>query len=153
MVDHIKTLLLNRDGVAGYRKVNDAPSDAVMSLFGVTGSPDDTIVAVERLLPFALAPDLDRFRRFFDGRVTPQDHLSPYRQTADTLSVPGLYEKVLEGAGRWAVLGLFRSEDPLVQSVLDEMYDAALCRDAPYAIGAVLIACAYRRLVLQGGGV
>lgn len=151
MVDHVRTLLLNPSGVPAYRKVADAPADAVLLRFGVRGDPESDAVVVDRLMPLALAPDLSGFRRFFDQRLTPSEPLSPYRQTADTLSVDGLHASVLSSDGWWDVTGLFQSTDPAVQQVLDGMRAAASSHDAPYALGAVLLACAYRRLLLQEG--
>ena len=151
MIDHIKTLLLNPDNVPGYRKVTDSTVDAVLARFGITGSSSSDDTAVERVLPLAMAPDLACFRGPFDKRVTPRDPESPYRQTGDSLSTGSLYADVLTGDGRWVVSGLFQVRDMSVQSVFDDLHDAAFSRDAPYALGAVLLACAYRRLILQGG--
>jgi len=150
MVDHVRTLLLNPDGVAGYRKVRDANADTVLARFGVTGSDGDSETAVDRLLPLAMAPDLSNFRAFFDQRITPREPLSPYRQGSGDLSPDGLYAKVLTADGWWDVSGLFQSDDPSAQAVLDDMRAAAVSRDAPYALGAVLLACAYRRFLMQG---
>lgn len=106
--------------------------------------------AVDRVLPLAMAPDLRSFRRFFDQRVTPAARGSVYARSADELSPDGLRGRVLSGDGWWSVLGLFHSDDPGVAGVLAGMRAAALSPDAPYALGAVLLACAYRRWLLGG---
>lgn len=152
MVDHIKSLLLNGIGSEGARSVVDAPSDSVMALFGVT--PDDadgSYVLVDRLMPLALAPDLARFRRFYDPRVTPRVRLSVYRTSSAMLSPAGMYDRVLGHDGWWTTGELFNHSDPAAYEVLSEMRAAATSGDAPYAIGAVLLAVAYRRLLLNGG--
>ena len=156
MIDHVRVLLLNPAAAAGYRRVADVPADAAMALFGVSGlesSASEDATAVDRLLPLALAPDLSHFRRFYDPRVTPPRPLSVYRQSASTLSPTGLYDRVLGHEGWWTVSGLFQHVDPAVASVLSEMRLSATSGDAPYALGAVLLAVAYRRWILQGGGV
>jgi len=152
MVDQVKTLLVNPRGVAGYRHVVDTPSDSVMSLFGVASGAADCESAVSRVMPLALAPDLARFRRFYDSRVTPGRTQSVYRQSSDSLSPVGLYARVLGSEGWWTVSGLFQHNDPEAYAVLAELRAAASSTDAPYALGAVLLAVAYRRWVLQGGG-
>lgn len=148
MVDHVRTLLLNRRGIV------DGPSDAVLRLFGVdaaaAGQESRVRDAVDRVLPLAMAPDLQYFRRFFDQRVTPAERGSVYAWSVDELSPDGLRGRVLSGEGWWSVLGLFHSDDPGVAGVLAEMRKAALSPDAPYALGAVLLACAYRRWLLGG---
>lgn len=153
MVDQVELLLLNKAGVAGYRRVSDAPADGVMQRFGVPsdGSGADASV-VSGLLSLALAPDLSRFRRFYDVRTTPRGGASVYRQTAAQLSVAGLYDRVLGPEGWWVAAELFNHADPGVAAVLADMREAASCADAAYALGAVLLACAYRRWLLQGGG-
>lgn len=143
MIDQVKTLLLNPVGVSGYRHVADAPSDVVMGLFDV-----DT----DRILPFAMSPDLLCFRRFYDQRTTPPRQSSVYRRPASELSVSGLYDRVFGRDGWWKVAALFQHDDLAVASVLAEMRAAALSGDAVYALGAVLLAVAYRRWLLQGGG-
>lgn len=150
MVDQVETLLLNPSDVPGYRHVVDAPSDSAMALFGVASSDVDGKAVVLQLLPLALAPDLARFRRFYDRRVTPRGRQSVY--TASALSPDGLWDRVLGHEGWWTVSGLFQHPDPSVAAVLSEMRAAAVSADAPYALGAVLLACAYRRWLLQGGG-
>jgi hypothetical protein len=155
MVDQVKKLLLNRSGVPGMRKVSDAPSDAVMSLFGVTGADSDydsDADVVERLLPLALAPDLVAFRRFYDGRTTPVAEASVYRTAKDGLSPDGIYGRILGRDGWWKVSALFQHDDPAVYAVLADMRDGVSGKDAAYALGAVLLAVAYRRWILQGGG-
>ena len=156
MIDQVRTLLLNRPDMAGYRRVADVPADTTMALFGVSGlesSAAEDAAAVDRLLPLALAPDLSHFRRFYDPRVTPPRPSSVYRQSAATLSPVGLYDRVLGHEGWWTVSNLFQHADPAVASVLSEMRSAATGGDAPYALGAVLLAVTYRRWILQGGGV
>ena len=152
MVDQVETLLLNPSGVPGYRHVVDVSADSVMTLFGVAASDADGKAVVLRLLPLALAPDLARFRRFYDRRVTPRRGQSVYRQPVSALSPDGLRDRVLGHDGWWTVSGLFQHPDPGVAAVLSEMRAAAVSADAPYALGAVLLACAYRRWLLQGGG-
>ncbi len=153
MVDHVKKLLLNESGARGLRRVSDPPSDAVMALFGVTGEdPVRDSGTVDRLMPLAMAPDLSRFRRFYDQRTTPPLSESVYWQPADALSPSGLYGRVLGYDGWWRVSALFQHADPGIYAVLSELRDCATSADAPYALGAVLLAVAYRRLVLQGGG-
>lgn len=156
MIDQVRALLLNRSDTAGYRRVADVPADTAMALFGVSGlesSASEDATAVDRLLPLALAPDLSHFRRFYDPRVTPPRPSSVYRQPASALSPAGLYDRVLGHEGWWTVSGLFQHADPAIASVLSEMRSAAASGDAPYALGAVLLAAAYRRWILQGGGV
>ena len=148
MIDHVKLLLMNRTE-SGIRHVEDVASDAVMALFGVTGAAGDSSV-VDRLLPLALAPDLARFRRFYDSRTTPNGVSSIYRQDSESLSPDGLYDKVLGHAGWWTTGELFRHDDPAAYAVLSEMRMAASSWDAPYALGAVLLAVAYRRWLMQG---
>ena len=150
MTDPVKTLLLNKSGVSGFRHVADAPSDVVMARFDIDGDGIDAVV--DRVLPLALAPDLSRFRKFYDPRITPQRPLSVYRQPAETLSPAGLYSHVLGYDGWWSAAALFQHADPAVAAVLGEMRAAAMSGDAPYALGAVLLAVAYRRWLLQGGG-
>lgn len=155
MVDQVKKLLLNMSGVPGMRKVSDAPSDTVMSLFGVTGADSDAdsgADVVERLLPLALAPDLAAFRRFYDGRTTPAAASSVYRTAAAGLSPDGLYERILGRDGWWKASALFQHADPAVYAVLADMRDGVTGKDAAYALGAVLLAVAYRRWILQGEG-
>lgn len=147
MVDHVRTLLINRAGVPGYVRASDPVVDSVLALFGIGEGDAD---AVDRVLPLAMAPDLRRFRRFFDQRVTPAAHGSVYGRSPDALSLDGLRGRVLSGEGWWSVLGLFHSDDPGVAGVLAEMREAAVSPDAPYALGAVLLACAYRRWLLGG---
>lgn len=143
MVDQVRVLLANPSDVPGYVHVVDPVSDAVMDIFGGN---------VDLFLPFALAPDLSRFRRFYDSRTTPVRPSSVYRQPADSLSVPGVYDRVLGGDGWWKVSAVFQHADPGVAVVLSEMRDAAMSGDAVYALGAVLLAVAYRRWLLQGRG-
>lgn len=151
MIDHVRTLLLNPDGVPGYRRVSDSESDAVLELFGFGAGDDAT--AVDRVLPLAMAPDLAVFRRLFDDRVTPASGGSVYSQTEATLSVSGLSSRVLSSDGWWRVSALFSPTGSMSADMLSAMRAAASSHDAPYALGAVLLACAYRRFVLQGGGV
>ena len=155
MTDQVRVLLLNPSDAPGYRHVSDAPSDVVMALFGADGGSAVAEAAVDRLMPLALAPDLSRFRRFYDPRVTPpatRSVSSVYRQAADALSPAGLYDRVLGSDGWWRAAAAFQHEDPAVAAVLGEMREAATGGDAPYALGAVLLAVAYRRWLLQGGG-
>lgn len=155
MIDQVKALLLNGRGISGLRRVSDAASDAVMALFGVSGAEVDADAdgsVVSRLMPLALAPDLSRFRRFYDPRVTPPGQSSIYRTATDDLSPSGLYDRVLGHEGWWTVTTVFSHADPAVAVVLAEMRSAAMSGDAPYALGAVLLAVAYRRWILQGGG-
>ena len=149
MVDHVKALLLNTADTPGYHPVVDVPSDAVLSLFGFGVDAETDALVVEQVLPLALAPDLQEFRRFFDRRVTPAAAGSVYAQTPGTLSQDGLRSKVLDADGWWRVSELFHAADPDVLSVLTDMRAAAASADAPYALGAVLLACAYRRWLLQ----
>lgn len=151
MVDHIRILLLNPTGLPEYRHVTDSAADAVMGLFGVRG--DDSAAdssTVSRLLPLVYADELVHFRRFFDHRVTPAAPMSIYRTAATELSPAGLHKSILGVDGWWVVTRLFMSDDPIVFNNLQEMREAATSYDAPYALGAVLLACAYRRLILQG---
>jgi hypothetical protein len=141
MIDHVKTLLLDAGAAS------DGPADAVLALFGIGVGGDDADI-VDRLLPLALAPDLRRFRRFFDRRVTPSPAGSVYSRAADGLSPDGLWRRVLASDGRWLVSALFRHDDREAADVLADMRAAAFSHDAPYALGAVLLACAYRRWLL-----
>jgi len=152
MIDHIRTLLLNPTTHPGYRRVTDAPSDVALSLFGLAndGSAADGS-RVDRLLPLALAPDLVSFRTAFDPRRTPTAKPSVYAQTADTLATPGLHHAVLGSEGWWRISDLFLSDDAALRQTLQGLRDAAASKDAPFALGAVLLACAHRRLKLQGG--
>lgn len=149
MIDEVRTLLLNPAGVAGYRRVADAPADRVMALFGVL-TPDDA-AAVDRLMPLALAPDLRGLRRFFDGRTTSMPTGSVYRDSCLPDVPDGLYDTVF-GGGWWAVAALFDAADPVTAGELREFSAAVESADSAYAIGAVLLACAYRRRMLQEGG-
>ena len=146
MTDQVRVLLMNPDGYPGYRHVTDDPSDSVMAMFGVDGD-------IDRVVPFAMSPDLSRFRRFYDRRVTPPGRKSIYRRPAAELSASGLYGRVMGAEGRWVVAALFQHSDPAVASVLADMRAAAVSGDAVYALGAILLAVAYRRWLLQGGGV
>ena len=152
MVDHVRTLLLNPDGVPAYRQVRDKPADDALALFGITGSGSAAAAAVDLVLPLAMAPDLSVFRTCFDQRVTPSAPSSVYTQTADALSPTGLYGKVLQADGWWTVSALFHADRPDALAVLTGLRAAACSQDAPYALGAVLLACAYRRHILQDGG-
>ena len=143
MVDHVRTLLLNPDGVPAYRQVRDKPADDALALFGITGSGSAAAAAVDFL---------SVFRTCFDQRVTPSAPSSVYTQTADALSPTGLYGKVLQADGWWTVSALFRADRPDALAVLTGLRAAACSQDAPYALGAVLLACAYRRHILQDGG-
>lgn len=160
MVDHIRTLLINESGVTGYRKVTDVPSDTAMALFGVSGDCTDAAV-VDSVLPLAMSADLAPFRTPFDSRVSPgTDTRSVYRHvytscgdcgSCISVSLDGVYDRVLGREGWWAISGLFSSDDPLVSANLTALRSAAMSKDAPFALGAVLIACAYRRLIKQSG--
>lgn len=152
MIDHVRTLLLNPDGVDGYRKVSDGPADAALALFGLAGDAESDACVVDRLLPLALSPDLAPLRRSFDARVTPSAPSSVYGEQSESPLHSGLYSRVFGRDGWWVAAAVFEHADPLYASVLREMRTAAMSKDAPYALGAVLLACAYRRLVLQGGG-
>lgn len=161
MVDHVRTLLVNRaDFPTGYDPVEDAPSDRVMALFGVSRlCKDADVAAVDLVLPLALAPDLAEFRSRFDSRITPSAPLSVYRHryeaTCGDESVPitldGTYARVLSGDGRLAVSALFGAADPAIYAELARLREASMASDGPYALGAVLLACATRRAVLQEG--
>lgn len=154
MTDHIRTLLLNpKDGVPGYRHVSDQQVDAVLRLFGVTGEDTDS-VAIDRVMPLALSPELGRFRDVFDSRVSPASPGSVYRDSGQDhgMASRGLYSSVLTGNGLSSVLQLFSSDDPATGERMYALRDAVLSHDACYALGAVLITCAYRRLLLQQEG-
>lgn len=148
MVDHVRTLLVNPSGISGYGHVTDAPADAALRLFGVTG--DEVAEAVvDTVLPLALAPDLVSFRRFYDTRTTPSARKSVYRETY-AVELDGLYDRVFGSEGWWTVLPVFSHPDPAINANLSEMREAARSLDSAYALGAVLLACAYRRHILQG---
>ncbi len=149
MVDHVRTLLLNPADKPGYERAEDPEADAALALFGVDGTDK---AAVDAVLPLAMADDLAWCRVHFDKRVLPRARTSVYASSGEP-SLDGLYERVLGHEGRWAVSGLFMHSDPSVASELSEMRAAAFGMDAPYALGAVLLACAYRRLVAQKGDV
>lgn len=68
-----------------------------------------------------------------------------------SLSLDGLRDRVLGQEGWWRISGLFSHPDPAVRQRLSDLRAAARSMDAPYALGAVLLACAYRRSLLQGG--
>ncbi len=141
MVDHVRTLLIGNTAL-------DGESNGTLALFGITGAGDaaDTAV-VDAVLPLALADDLAWCRKHFDPRVTSRPRQSVY--ASDSLpSLDGLYDRVLGPEGRWTASGLFMHADPAVSSELAGMREAAFGMDAPYALGAVLLACAYRRLVV-----
>lgn len=70
MVDQIRRLLENPPTGDGYVHVTDGPSDAAMSLFGLSGTYLDVGI-VDRILPLALSPDLAWARDVFDPRLTP----------------------------------------------------------------------------------
>lgn len=163
MVDHVRTLLINRDDEqSGYKRVSDGPADRVMALFGVTGECAEVdSAAVDLVLPLALAPDLIGFRSRFDTRLTPPGAGSVYRHEYQAccggddcvpLSADGVYQRVLGPNGRGAVLSLFGASDSANYADLAKLREAALSMDGAYALGAVLLACAFRRLVLLEGG-
>lgn len=153
MIDEIRTLLLNPPSTPEYRRATDAQSDRVLHLFGLTGDADADAGVVDAVLPLALAPDLASFRDFADGRTTPQPVRSVYRQPAGSTALDGLYDRVFGRDGWWAVAALFQATDPVVSSRLSALGAAASSADAAYALGAVLVACAYRRRLSQEGGV
>lgn len=157
MTDHIRHLLVNSGDVPGVSKVDDKAADDVLRLFGVTGDgPDEAVV--DAVLPLALAPDLSRFRSAFDPRTTPSESGSVYRHDytacdavrCASLLLNGLYERVLGTDGWWTTVPLFSHADPACNAFLAELRSAARSMDSAYALGAVLVACAYRRLILQG---
>lgn len=151
MVDHIRTLLLNREGVSGYRKVADDAADRTLSLIGIDGGDGDDGI-VDAVLPVVLSPDLARFRRFYDPRTTPAAARSVY-EADGSASLDGVVSRLLGQKGRFTSLSLFTTNNPSAYADLREMRRAAMSKDAPYAVGAVLLACAYRRHLLQTGGV
>lgn len=151
MIDHVRTLLLNPSDVPGYRRVTDDPADAVLARFGLSGNASTDVVHVARLLPLALAPDLAAFRTTFDPRTTPPAPTSVYATADAALDPGGLYDAVLGDSVRVGLSALFTTTDDGARPTLDGLWAAARCRDAPYALGAVLLACAYRRQLLQGG--
>ena len=162
MVDHVRTLLVNRaDFPTGYDPVEDAPADRVMALFGVSRlCKDADVAAVDLVLPLALAPDLAEFRSRFDSRIPPSAPLSVYRHryeaTCGGASVPitldGTYARVFCGEGRLAVRAVLGAGDQAICAELSRLREASMASDGPYALGAVLLACATRRAVLQEGG-
>ena len=147
MVDHIRTLLLNPGDRTDYRPVSDAVTDKVLVLFA-DGAVDAFFV--DKVLPLALAPDLVPFRTAFDQRLTPPAMTSVYRDEDTGIDLSGVYARVLGDEGWWTTSRVFNHPDPAVASVLRGLRDAALSKDSAYALGAVLLACAYRRLILQG---
>lgn len=150
MVDHVRTLLLNRQDWNGH--VSDPAVNETLALFGVSGLDDSADeAAIDAVLPLAMADDLAWCRSHFDQRVTRRPRGSVYAASAGP-SLDGLYGRVLGDEGRWKTAGLFIHADPSVASELAKMRAAAFGMDAPYALGAVLLACAYRRLVAQTGG-
>lgn len=159
MIDHIRHLLVNDGSVPGIAKVSDAAADAALLRFGVEGRGPDAAV-VDAVLPLALAPDLVQFRRVFDARTTPPGSGSVYRhdyKTCDSvrcasLRLDDLYDRVLGEDGWWVVAPVFSHPDPSVNAVLSGLRSAAMSMDAAYALGSVLLACAYRRLILQPEG-
>lgn len=66
-----------------------------------------------------------------------------------SLSLDGLHDRLLGKDAWWKTSALFSHQDPLVQQRLNDLRDAALSIDSAYAVGAVLLACAYRRHLLQ----
>ena len=163
MVDHIRTLLLNPEGTPGYRKVSDAPSDKVLTLFGFSGKCQESDEALaDALVPLALCADLAEFRTAFDGRVSPPHRArSVYRSVycdqectdCTAVSLDGLHDRVFGQEGRWALAPLFQHDDPSLMLTLSSLRSCTRVPDGPYALGAVLIACALRRLFLQGEGI
>lgn len=158
MVDEVRTLLVNPPTGDGYLHVDDGPADTAVTLFGLGGTSLDAQL-VDRLLSLALAPDLVWARDVFDPRVTPEADQSIYRSTYEvsdlsgqtlSLSLDGLYDRVLGSEGRWRIAALFTHPDKDVGERLTALRDAAFGKDAAYALGAVLLACAYRRKLLQG---
>lgn len=149
MLDQIRTLLLNPTDAIGYTHVDDAASDVALGLLAGDNAVDAAFV--DKVLPFALAPDLAWARSAFDSRVTPQFTLSVYRDDDMGIDLSGAYTRALTGDGRWKTARVFEYSDPAVYAVLRGLRAAALSLDAAYAVGAVLVACAYRRLILQGG--
>lgn len=147
MVDHIRTLLLNPGDRTDYRPVSDATADKVLVLFA-DGAVDARFV--DKVLPLALAPDLVSFRTAFDPRLTPPAVTSVYRDEDTGLDLSGVYARVLGDEGWWTTSLVFNHPDPSVARVLRGLRDAARSQDSAYALGTVLLACAYRRLILQG---
>lgn len=160
MVDHVRTLLINPPSSDGYVRVADPEADAVLALLGATGTDLDAAL-VDRLLPLALAPDLAWARDVFDPRTRPTSgERSVYRMSYEasdpsgrtvSLALDGVHGKLLGTEGWWTVQRLFTHPDPVVRARLSDLRDAAMGKDGAYALGAVLLACAYRRHVLQGG--
>lgn len=155
MTDHVRALLQNR----GASRVKDEPSDRALALFGLGGTAIDD-PRIDLLLPLALAPDLSWARDVFDGRTTPPAPKSVYRAQYElsdnaghtvSLDLTGLYAEVLGQEGWWTVSPVFSHPDPLVQERLSDLRDAARSMDAQFALGAVLLACAYRRWLLGEG--
>lgn len=152
MVDHIRTLLVNGTG-SGYSPVSDEPSDRALTLFGLTGVPETDAAIVDVILPLALTPDLSWFSSRFDPRQTPPVKASVYRTDYTTsASFDGLYDRVLGPEGRWVVLSVFSASDPSIRAELARLRASFLSLDGPYALGAVLLACSYRRDILRKGG-
>lgn len=156
MVDHIRTLLLNPRDLPGYLRAEDGPADRALALFGLDGSDADA-ARVDVILPFALADDLAWFSGRFDPRRSPAGLTTVYRhayatESGASLSLDGLRAAVLGPNGWWAIAPVFSHRDPLVTQELMALRRAAGSRDAAYALGAVLLACAYRRQLLQEGG-
>lgn len=66
-----------------------------------------------------------------------------------SLSLDGLYDRIRGQTGWWTASALFSHKDPLVQQRLSALREAAMSMDSAYALGAVLLACAYRRWLLS----
>lgn len=148
MLDQIRTLLLNPTDEPGYVHVDDAASAAALGL--LAGDRPVDAAFVDKVLPFALANDLAWARSVFDSRITPRRTPSVYRDDDTGVSLSGAYTRALTSDGRWKTARVFEHGDPVVYGVLRRLRDAAMSLDSAYAVGAVLIACAYRRLILQG---
>lgn len=148
MVDQIRTLLLNPSGVRGYLHVDDSASDNTLLLFGIDGQGSEG--TVDALMPLVLSPDLHMFRGVFDDRVSPAAVGSVYR--SDYGEIPAfdqLYARVFSPSGWWTVSSLFVHSDPHVNQQLAQLREAAVSGDSAFALGAILLTCAYRRLLLQ----
>lgn len=153
MVDQVRSLLINRTSGRDYVQVDDSRSDEVLLRFGVspTMGDEELASAVDAVLPLAMAPDLATFRRFYDQRVTPVRTGSVYCTVYGLggHSLTGLYDRVLGPEGWWTTARLFEHDDVETGAVLADMLPAARTKDAAFALGAVLLACAYRRFMLQ----
>lgn len=154
MIDHVRHLLIGRSP-DGASLASDYATDAVLSSLGVLKASGAAEVMVDALLPLALAPDLEEFRALFDARRTPATpgsvYSTEYSVEGVDVSLNEVHSKVFGEEGWFTTAQLFQTQNLALLPTLSRLREAAMTRDSAYALGAVLIACAYRRMLLEKG--